>query len=262
MNSDSDRARNIGLFMDFENIVRGLGGGRRKEGDEGAFDIHLVLDRLLEKGKVLVKRAYCDWSRYKSYKQALHEAAFELIDIPKKRTAGKNSADIRMVVDVLDLAYAKAHVDTFCLVTGDSDFSPLVSKLKENGKEVIGVGVRETVSPLLAENCDEFLFYEDLVKEREMRERRSQQGARTLSKKEAQAFKLVLDAINALQRDGKEEIWASMIKQTIQRKNPGFSETSYDFPNFSALLRAAQKAGLLQLERDERSGSYLVLPLH
>ncbi len=253
---------NIGLFMDFENIVRGLHGGRRQAGEEGAFDVHLILDRLLDKGKILVKRAYCDWSRYRSYKDGLHEAAFELIDIPKKRVTGKNSADIRMVVDVLDLSFSKTHVDTFCLVTGDSDFSPLVSKLKENGRSVIGVGVRETVSPLLAENCDEFLFYEDLVKEREMQERRSNQRDTELSKKDAQAFRILLDGVNALQRDGRGEIWASMLKQTIQRKRPGFSEASYDYPTFSSLLRAAEEAGFVRLERDDRSGSYLVHPVN
>lgn len=249
--------RNIGLFMDFENIVRGIEGGKTRSGPDGGFDVNLVMGRLLEKGNLVVKKAYCDWTRYKAYKQALHDAAFELIDIPKKRANAKNSADIRMVVDIMDLAFTKQHVDTFCLVTGDSDFSPLVSKLRENNRRVIGIGVQATVSTHLAENCDEFLYYENLLKDREIRHRKRRKPEK-IDKKDAEAFDYVSDAVAALHRDGKELIWGSMIKQTIKRKVPSFSEASYEFASFSELLEEAERAGILRLERDKKSGGYLV----
>ncbi len=249
--------RNIALFMDFENIARGIEGGKATRTGEGKLDVQLILDRLLEKGNVVVKKAYCDWTRYKAYKQPLHDAAFELIDIPKKRVNAKNSADIRMVVDIMDLAFTKAHVDTFCLVTGDSDFSPLVSKLRENNRHVIGIGVQATVSAHLADNCDEFIYYENLIKDRDIRRSRGAK-AHKLDTQDAAAFGLVGDAIAALQRDGRDLIWASMVKQTIKRKHPQFSETSYDFQTFSELLEEMEKSGLVTLERDKRSGGYLV----
>ncbi|MAE75622.1 MAG: hypothetical protein CMJ85_01985 [Planctomycetes bacterium] len=249
--------RKIGLFMDFENIVRGIEGGKSRTPEEGGLDVHLILGRLLEQGTLVVKRAYCDWARYKNFKQSLHEAAFELIDIPKRRVSGKNSADIRMVVDVMDFASTKPHVDTYCLVTGDSDFSPLVSKLRENNRSVIGVGVRETVSPLLADNCDDFIYYENLVKDKELRRRKSV-NVDKLDKNDQEAFDLVTDAAAALHRDGRDLLWASMVKQTIKRKHPQFSEAAYDYGSFSELLEEMEKHEVLQLERDKKSGSYLV----
>ena len=252
--------RNIALFMDFENIVRGIEGGKKGKPGEGGFDVQLVLNRLLEKGAIVVKKAYCDWTRYKNYKQSLHDAAFELIDIPKKRANSKNSADIRMVVDVMDLAFTKSHVDTFCLVTGDSDFSPLVSKLRENNRGVIGVGVKQTVSLHLADNCDEFLYYEDLLKDRELRAKKKAKKNPNIEvdAQDAEVFGLVIDAISALHRDGKDRIWGSMVKQTIKRKNPKFSEAYYDFASFSELLEEAERHGFVSLERDGKGGGYLV----
>ncbi len=252
-----NEVRNIGLFVDFENIVRGIEGGKTRGPDDGGFDIRLVLDRLLEKGNVVVKKAYCDWTRFKTYKEPLHDAAFELIEIPKKRNNSKNSADICMVVDIMDMAFTKAHIDTFCLLTGDSDFSPLVSKLRENNRNVIGCGVKMTVSAHLADNCDEFLYYEDLVKDRALRAKR-QKKVKLAHPEDEEAFSYVTDAIDALALDGHEKIWGSMVKQMIKRKFPQFSEASYDFATFSELLEEVARAGLVSLERDPKSGGYLV----
>ena len=238
----------IALFIDFENIALGV-----KDTSYKTFDVQLVLARLLEKGKVVARRAYADWDRYGSYKRGFHEAGIELIDIPLKAYSGKNSADIRMVVDALDLCYAKEHVTTFALVSGDSDFSPLVSKLRENDKYVIGLGVKNSTSELLVASCDEFIFYEDLI--RAVQEAPPLAG---LPKKQRECFALLADSIKALMRDGKEVLWGSMIKQTMQRKRPEFNEEYFGYSTFSALLEDAEKHHVVRLRRDQRSGTYVV----
>lgn len=239
----------IALFIDFENIALGL-----RESGYKQFDINLVLARLLERGKVVVRRAYADWERYAQYKRAFHEAAIELIDIPLKAYSGKNSADIRMVVDALDLCYAKGFVTTFALCSGDSDFSPLVSKLRENDKYVMGIGVKNSTSELLISNCDEFIFYEDLI--RSLAEKAP--SIVGLPEKKQECFGLLIDAIRALMRDGKEVLWGSMIKQTMQRKKPEFNEEYYGYPTFTALLKDAETHHIVKLRKDERSGTYVV----
>jgi len=240
--------RKFALFIDFENIARGV-----KEAQYKGFEIKLILERLVEKGKIMVKRAYADWSRYTDYKRPFHEAAIELIDIPQTRWSGKNSADIRMVVDAMDLAYSKEHIDAFALVSGDSDFSPLVSKLRENNKFVIGLGVKSSSSELLVANCDEFIFYEDLIRE-------AKRGTllKGLPEKKTEAFAQLYDAIQALQRENKEVLWGSMVKQTMIRKNPAFNESYYGYSTFSKLLEDAAKHKLVTLERDQKSGTYVI----
>jgi uncharacterized protein (TIGR00288 family) len=238
----------IALFIDFENIALGV-----RDTSYKTFDVQLVLARLLEKGKVVARRAYADWDRYGNYKRPFHEAGIELIDIPLKAYSGKNSADIRMVVDALDLCYAKEHVTTFALVSGDSDFSPLVSKLRENDKYVIGLGVKNSTSELLVSSCDEFIFYEDLI--RAVQEAPPLAG---LPKKQRECFALLSDSIKALMRDGKEVLWGSMIKQTMQRKRPEFNEEYFGYSAFSALLEDAEKHHVVKLRRDQRSGTYVV----
>lgn len=239
----------IALFIDFENIALGL-----RESGHKQFDINLVLARLLERGKVVVRRAYADWGQYSQYKRAFHEAAIELIDVPLRAFSGKNSADIRMVVDALDLCYAKEFVTTFALCSGDSDFSPLVSKLRENDKYVIGIGVKHSTSELLISNCDEFIFYEDLI--RALAEVAPSLAG--LPEKKQECFGLLIDAIRALMRDGKEILWGSMIKQTMQRKKPEFNEEYYGYPTFTALLKDAESHHIVKLRKDERSGTYVV----
>ncbi len=238
----------IALFIDFENVALGL-----KDTPNKTLEIQLVLARLLEKGKVVVRRAYADWDRYGSYKRPFHEAAIELIHIPLKAYSGKNSADIRMVVDAMDLCYSKEHVTTFALVSGDSDFSPLVSKLRENDKYVIGLGVKSSTSELLVSNCDEFIFYEDLI-----RSAKEAPPLVDLPKKKRQCFALLVDSIKASMRDGKEVLWGSMIKQTMQRKRPEFNEEYYGYSTFSALLEDAEQHHVIKLRRDQRSGTYVV----
>ena len=240
----------IAVFIDFENFALGFEHSRKK------FEIQKVLDRLLEKGKIIVKRAYADWTRYRDYKTALHEAAIELIEVPKRGAAGKNSADIRMVVDALDMAYGKSHIDSFALVSGDSDFSPLVSKLRENDRYVIGLGVKSSSSELLVGNCDEFIFYEDLI--RDTKKTRLLSG---LPEKKAEAIAQLIDAIQALQRENKETLWGSMVKQTMIRKNPAFNESYYGYSTFSKLLEDAAKQKIVTLERDEKSGTYIITAL-
>ena len=240
--------QNLALFIDIDNLLIGL-----RESGHPKFDVKLLISRLLEKGKIVVKRAYADWNRYTEYKRAFHESAFELIDIPQHRMTGKNSADIRMVVDAMDLASNKEHITTFVIGSGDSDFSPLVSKLKENNKQVLGFGVKGSTSELLIDNCDEFLYYEDLV--REKTKTASLQG---LPEKTAEAFSLLIDSILALKRENKEVLWGSMVKQTMQRKNPSFNESYYGFRAFSELLEAAEKQKLIVLKRDAKSGSYII----
>jgi uncharacterized protein (TIGR00288 family) len=364
---------NLALFCDFENVALGV-----RDAKYDRFDINRVLERLLLKGSIVVKKAYCDWERYKEFKTAMHGASFELIEIPHVRQSGKNSADIRMVVDALDLCYTKSHVDTFVIISGDSDFSPLVSKLRENNKTVIGVGVKSSTSDLLINNCDEFIFYDDLVRDqqrrrrapakrkapgttgarggvkpaeqpdvaempnrtdaperderddrteqakrpgRSSRTRRSGQAARAEATRPAreereagipseaampeavpteapglqdafrlerddheerdgrderdargedapadrrqEAFDLVTETLDALiaERGADEQVWGSMIKQTLKRRKPGFNEGYYGFRSFNALLEDAQAQQLLQLKRDEKSGGYLVRPV-
>lgn len=240
--------RKIAMFCDFENIALGV-----RDSEIGKFDINLILERLLEKGKIIVKKAYADWERYSDYKRPFHEAAIELIDIPQKYYSGKNSADIKMVVDAMDLSYSKEHLDTFVILSGDSDFSPLVSKLKENNKYVIGVGVKNSSSNLLIDNCDEFIYYEDVWRD-------TQKGPKLdgLNKKTAEVFSLLIESIQALLRDNKEVLWGSMIKQTMQRKKPSFNEGYYGYSTFSELLEDAERKSIIKLKKDQRSGTYIV----
>ena len=264
--TDPNQTQNMAVFCDFENIALGV-----RDAKYDRFDIRRVIEHLLLKGSIIVKKAYCDWERYKEFKQAMHEAAFEMIEIPHVRQSGKNSADIRMVVDALDLCYTKPHIDTFVIISGDSDFSPLVSKLRENAKVVIGVGVKNSTSDLLIANCDEFIYYDDLVREEEVKRRaaRKRREARPASAgkeptagedKRQEAMDLVLGTVEALiaERGEDERIWGSMVKQALKRRNPGFNESYYGFRAFSDLLEEAQKRKLLTLERDEKSGGYLI----
>ena len=240
----ADPQHQLAVFIDFENIALGF------QGPNGRFDIGRVLDRLLEKGKVIVKVAYADWNRFREYTKSLHESGIELIEIPRRATTGKNSADIRLCVDAMDLSWSKEHIDTFVVVSGDSDFSPLVSKLKENGKHVIGLGMRASTSPLLANSCDEFIFYEDLDREAEP----------TVSppREKEEAFRLLADTVRALQRENFEVIQASLVKDTMKRKRPAFSEAALGYGSFSELLEDAQRAGVVTLRTDERSRTYVV----
>jgi uncharacterized protein (TIGR00288 family) len=285
---------NMAVFCDFENVALGVRDARYAK-----FDIDKVLERLLLKGSIVVKKAYCDWERYKEFKGPMHEASFELIEIPHVRMSGKNSADIRMVVDALDLCYTKAHVDTFVIISGDSDFSPLVSKLRENNKLVIGVGVKSSTSDLLIANCDEFIYYDDLVRKEEQRRGRKKPAAaagapvagaaastiaparskppatakqpvadaaapalapKSDDDKRQEAFDLVLATIEALadERDADDKIWGSMIKQTLKRQRPGFNESYHGFRSFNELLEVARDRKLIELEKDAKSGGYIV----
>jgi uncharacterized protein (TIGR00288 family) len=282
---------NMAVFCDFENVALGVRDARYSK-----FDIDKVLERLLLKGSIVVKKAYCDWERYKEFKAPMHEASFELIEIPHVRMSGKNSADIRMVVDALDLCYTKAHVDTFVIISGDSDFSPLVSKLRENNKLVIGVGVKSSTSDLLIANCDEFIYYDDLVRKEEQRRGRKKPAAaagapgataatapakdkppaaakqpaagaaapvlapKSDDDKRQEAFDLVLATIEALadERDADDKIWGSMIKQTLKRQRPGFNESYHGFRSFNELLEVARDRKLIELEKDAKSGGYIV----
>ena len=283
---------NMALFCDFENIALGV-----RDAKYASFDIRRVLERLLLKGSIVVKKAYCDWERYKEFKAPMHEASFELIEIPHVRQSGKNSADIRMVVDALDLCYTKAHVDTFVIISGDSDFSPLVSKLRENNKHVIGIGVRDSTSDLLAANCDEFIFYDDLVREQKQRRRTAEKKTAARAAKETEAPKdtaepaaksggrkrgqkapekseaekneearrqevldFAVETVEALiqERGGDEKIWGSMVKQTMKRRRPGFNESAYGYRSFRELIEDAQQRHLLTITRDDKTGQYTV----
>src|SRR5687767_1716979 len=253
-------ARSLAVFCDFENVALGV-----REARYAQFDMAKVLERLLAKGSIVVKKAYCDWERYKEFKAAMHSASFELIEIPHVRQSGKNSADIRMVVDALDLCYTKSHVDTFVIVSGDSDFSPLVSKLRENAKTVIGVGVKNSSSDLLINNCDEFIYYDDLVRQDEQKRRaakKRKESAPAGQDKKQEAFDLMLGTLEALvaERGADEKIWGSMVKQALKRRNPGFNETYYGFSAFSDLLEEAASRGLVRLDPDEKSGGYILRP--
>ena len=276
MNVSGDQDRNLALFCDFENVALGV-----QDAKYPKFDMALVLERLLLKGNIVVKKAYCDWERYKSFKPVMHDTAFELIEIPHTRQSGKNSADIRMVVDALDLCYTKDHINTFVIISGDSDFSPLVSKLRENAKLVIGVGVKNSTSDLLMNNCDEFIFYDDLVKESaasasRRRTPKKQQKApakraktaksKTTGAKEGdreadkrdEAVDLVLEIAEALISERGDRVFGSMVKQTLKRRRPGFSESYYGFKSFGELLETAAELGLADIEMDERSGGYVI----
>ncbi len=240
----------LALFIDFENIAIGV-----RDAHYRKFDINLVLERLLDKGKLLSKKAYADWSRYSDYKRSFHEAAIELIEVPQKSVGGKNSADIRLVVDAMDMSFQKEHINCFVVCSGDSDFSPLVSKLKENNKYVIGLGVKNSTSELLIENCDEFIFYEDLVR---VQQRPMPALTGALPEKLQDCFNLLVDSVSALQRENKEVLWGSMVKETMKRKKPSFNETYYGFRSFSHLLEDAQRRGIVTLRRDQKSGSYII----
>ncbi|BAL25301.1 NYN domain-containing protein [Azoarcus sp. KH32C] len=262
----------MAVFCDFENVALGVRDAKYEK-----FDIKPVLERLLLKGSIVVKKAYCDWERYKGFKAVMHEANFELIEIPHVRQSGKNSADIRLVVDALDLCYTKSHVNTFVIISGDSDFSPLVSKLRENAKQVIGVGVKQSTSDLLIANCDEFIFYDDLVRESQrtaakrsdtreaqpQAKRTPEEEKRRKEESEARKMRAIeiavetFDALVAERGDSGVRIWASMLKEAIKRRNPGFNESYYGFRAFGNLLEEAQAHGLLEFGRDEKSGAYV-----
>ena len=286
MPDSSETTHTMAVFCDFENIALGT-----KEAKYNKFDIQRVLERLLLKGNIVVKKAYCDWDRYRDFKKPMHEAAFEMIEIPHLRMSGKNSADIRMVVDALDLCYTKEHVNCFVIISGDSDFSPLVSKLRENNKIVIGLGVKQSTSDLFITNCDEFIFYDDLVRQDKASPRRRSSGSGRSSGQEsgpakptdppqppetesngtpaepagdpAKAIEVVLATIEALmdERNEDEPVWGSVVKQTLKRRHPGFSERYHGFRSFSDLLLEAKKRGHLELVRDEKSGGYKITQL-
>ncbi|MCK5188709.1 MAG: NYN domain-containing protein [Methylococcales bacterium] len=259
--TEQAKTQSMALYCDFENVALGV-----REAKYDAFNITKVLERLLLKGNIVVKKAYCDWERYKEFKTAMHEAAFELVEIPHVRQAGKNSADIRLVVDALDLCYTKSHVDTFVIISGDSDFSALVSKLRENNKVVIGVGVKNSTSDLLIANCDEFIFYDDLVKKKKTIRKTPPEkvGKKTTSssdeEKKQQALDMVLETVEDLckERGEEEKVWGSMVKQALKRRKPGFNETYHGFRTFGKLLEEAQVRNLLELELDEKSGGYII----
>ncbi len=281
--STASDTKNMALFCDFENVALGV-----REAKYADFDIKKVLERLLLKGDIVVKKAYCDWERYREFKKPMHEAAFELIEIPHVRMSGKNSADIRMVVDALDLCYTKAHVDTFVIISGDSDFSPLVSKLRENNKVVIGVGVKKSSSDLLIANCDEFIFYDDLAREKAKKQQQKSRkkpatgitaakagsaaeitekdgadkdaGEKDGADKKSEALDLVMETIEALftERGAEEKIWGSMVKQALKRRQPGFNESYFGFRSFGKLLDEAHARKLLVLEPDEKSGGVII----
>lgn len=281
MPDSKERTHIMAIFCDFENVAIGA-----KEAQFDKFDINKVLERLLVKGHIVVKKAYSDWDRYRDFKKNMHEAAFELIEIPHVRISGKNSADIRMVVDALDLCYTKEHIDVFVIISGDSDFSPLVSKLRENNKTVIGVGVKNSSSDLFIENCDEFIFYDDLVRKRKpvIASRRSSNSSQSGNKERAstssgskpssaknkeetkssgdpeKALQMLIETAEAMLEERSEDtLWGSMIKQALRRRHPGFNERFYGFRTLNSLLEAARDRGLMELKLDEKSGNYAVL---
>ena len=240
------------VFVDFENLALGV-----EQDKKGRFEIELVLKRLLERGRIVFKRAYCDWSRFQNFMREFHVYGFEMVDIPSSKVSGKNSADIRMVVDAIDLCYSKSHIDTFALLTGDSDFSPLVSKLKENNKRVLGCGVRSSTSDLLAGNCDEFIFYDDLIRVQKQTQTRQKQPKKEHDKKQQEAFDRITATVASLETDY-DPVWGSLVKQTVKRVYPGFNESYYGYRNFADLLEDAAKEGVIKLELDEQRGNYRV----
>ncbi len=245
-----DGERSLAVFIDFENVGLGFGGRRDR------FEIGKVLERIVEKGKIVTKKAYADWSRFGEYTRPLHESAIELIEIPRRAQTGKNSADIRLVVDAIDLAYSKDHIDTFVIVSGDSDFSQIVSKLKELGKHVIGIGLADATSVLLRDNCDEFIYYEDLGRAAPVMI--SRQANDDIPENKRKVFELILETLLALRRENKDILYSSMLKDTIKRKKPSFNEGYYGYRTFSELLEDAQKEGILELEKHKTSGMYVV----
>ena len=253
MTLKTDRERSLAMFVDLENLAMGFQNSRKTR-----FDIQKVLERLVEKGKLIVKKAYADWSRYQNYTAPFHEAAIELIEIPKRSQTGKNSADIRLVVDAMDLAWSKPHVDTFVIVSGDSDFSPLVSKLKENGKHVIGLGMKGSTSDLLRDNCDEFIYYEDLERQEQDEQQIATDLNPDLPERKREVYSLMIEACNALRRENHEVLYASMIKDTMKRKKPSFDESYYGYRSFTHLLEEADNLALVDIERNPRSGTYVV----
>ncbi len=267
MSSQND-TKSMAVFCDFENVALGV-----RQANYARFDISKILEKLLLKGNIIVKKAYCDWGRYKEFKAPMHEASFELIDIPHVSRSGKNSADIRMVVDSLDLCYTKEHVDTFVIVSGDSDFSPLVSKLRENNKFVICVGVKNSTSDLLIANTDEFIYYDDLIRNEpaHVTDSKPVSGRRPLRKpqpkpsvpgteKKTEAFELIVQTYEALlaERGEGDKIWGSMIKQTLKRRKPGFNEAYYGFRSFGQMLEEAASHGILVLDHDDKSGGVVI----
>ena len=251
--SSPDHARNLAVFVDLENLVMGYQNPRKAK-----FEIEKVLERLVEKGKLIVKKAYADWSRFPAYTAPFHEAAIELIEIPKRSQTGKNSADIRLVVDAMDLAWSKAHVDTFVIVSGDSDFSPLVSKLKENGKHVIGLGMKGSTSELLRDNCDEFIYYEDLERQEADDQQIAIAFGPDLPERQREVFALLIEACNALRRENHEVLYASMLKDTMKRKKPSFDESYYGYRSFTHLLEDADNHAIVDIEKNPKSGTYVV----
>lgn len=244
----SNERQTLAVFIDFENLALGL------KGRDERFDIERVLARLVEKGDIVVKRAYADWNRYGAFTGPLHEAAIELIEIPRRSMTGKNSADMRLCVDAMDLSYSKSHLTTFVILSGDSDFSPLVSKLKENGKRVIGLGMRDSTSDLLRDNCHEFIYYEDLKAEAMQATAELQEAGA----QEKEVFALLLESLQALRRENRDTLWSSLIKETMKRKRPSFNESAAGYKSFSRLLEDAAKRGLIELARDSANRTYIV----
>ncbi len=240
------------VFVDFENLALGV-----EQDKKGRFEIELVLKRLLERGRIVFKRAYCDWSRFQNFMREFHMQGFEMVDIPGSKVSGKNSADIRMVVDAIDLCYSKSHIDTFALITGDSDFSPLVSKLKENNKRVLGCGVRRSTSDLLANNCDEFIFYDDLIRVQRRTQTRQKPKKESTDSRKQEAFDRLVATVTSLETDY-DPVWGSLVKQTVRRVYPGFNESYYGYRTFAELLEDAAKEGVIKLELDPQRGNYRV----
>lgn len=250
---NADEGRTLAVFIDLENLALGFESQKKPR-----FDIQKVLERLVEKGKIIVKKAYCDWNRYQAYTAPFHESAIELIEIPRRSQTGKNSADIRLVVDAMDLAWSKSHIDTFVIVSGDSDFSPLVSKLKENDKHVIGVGMKGSTSELLRDNCDEFIYYEDLERYEQDEQETVKQLDASIPEKKREVFTLLIEACNALTRENHDTLYASMIKETMKRKKPSFDESYYGYKTFTHLLEEADNAAVVDIARSPKSGTYVV----
>lgn len=255
----ADDERSLAVFIDFENLAIGFerkpaGKGRGKKAEPEVFDVARVLERLVEKGKILVKKAYADWGRFSQYVTPMHDAGVQLMEIPERGITGKNFADIQLVCDAMDFCYAKEHIDTFVVVSGDSDFTPLVAMLKENGKRVIGLGMRDSTSDLLANSCDEFIYYEDLGRAPS----EPSTALSTLPKAKRPALRLLVESVQALQRENVDVMHSSMVKDTMKRKQPSFAESSYGYKTFSHLLEDAQELGVVTLRKDPRSGTYVV----
>ena len=246
-----DAPHNIAVYIDLENVAIGCRDARYK-----VFEVALVLKRMIDKGNVVTRRAYADWTKYPEYRRPLHENGVELIEMPGSKLTGKNSADIKMVVDALELSYTKPHIDTFTVVSGDSDFSPLVAKLRENNRHTIGCGVKNSTSPMFIEHCDEFIYYDDLVR-KTVERKPAPKTAKELPKKQQEAFEMLLDAVEALQRENKE-LHGSLVKETMKRKNPGFNEEYHGYRSFSRLLEDAQKNKVIAIHKDARSGTYVI----